>query len=148
MITKFPTPGAVMRRTLAAAAGLVLAAGCQQKMADQPAPRTYEVSGRFTAGQNARPLEPGVVHRGAKPESDGMMSGLSADGRKAKTGDASGKAAYKEDSVVPPKGAPDKTENYSTDYPFEMTAAGVVRPASSNSKSANCEGQMMAAARL
>lgn len=112
----------------AAAAGLLaLALGCQQKMAEQPGHRGYEASGYFQNGQGVRPLEPGVVYRGERPASDPMVTGLSAEGQKARTGDPAGKAAYDEKSVVPPKGAPDKVENYATEFPFEITEADLKR---------------------
>ena len=41
----------------------IVLAGCQQKMADQPAHRPYEESTMFAHKQSVRPLEPGVIHR-------------------------------------------------------------------------------------
>jgi mono/diheme cytochrome c family protein len=96
--------------------------GCQQKMAEQPAPRAYETSPFFANGSSARPLEAGTVYRGQRPDDHPMVTGLSAEGRKAKTTDATGAAAYDPKSVVPPKGAPDKVENYVSEFPFPITA--------------------------
>jgi hypothetical protein len=94
--------------------------GCQQKMADQPAPRPYDQNANFAFGQSARPLEVGVVHRGQRPDSDPMVTGLSEKGRKAKGGDWSGAKAYDPNSVVPPAGAPDSVENFASEFPFAL----------------------------
>src|SRR5262249_603713 len=57
-------------------------AGWQQKMAEQPAIRTYaETKGLFAHGQSARPLEAGTVYRGQKPADDPLVSGLTPKGR-------------------------------------------------------------------
>ena len=61
--------------------------GCQQKMATQPAPRVYAKNDLFANHQASRPLEPGVVARGQKPDSDPLVSGLSKKGREVKLGD-------------------------------------------------------------
>jgi hypothetical protein len=106
---------------------LAVALGCQQRMADQPGHRAYEASAFFPNRQGARPLEPGVVYRGQKPPADPLVTGLSAEGQKDRTGDPTGKAAFDEKSVVPPKGAPDKVENYANEFPFEMTEADLKR---------------------
>src|SRR5690242_15728611 len=42
----------------------LLAAGCQQKMADQPSYQPLEPSDFFVDGRSARPLVPGTVARG------------------------------------------------------------------------------------
>lgn len=101
--------------------------GCQQKMADQPGHRGYEKSSFFPDGQGMRTLEPGVVHRGQRAPYDPMVTGLSAEGQKVKASDPSGKASFEEASVVPPKGAPDKLENYATEFPFLLTASDLKR---------------------
>jgi len=112
----------------AAAVGLLaLAVGCQQRMAEQPGHRGYEASPYFLNGQGVRPLEQGVVYRGQRPDSDPLVIGLSAEGQKARTGDVTGKGSFDEKSVVPPKGAPDKVDNYVTAFPFEITEADLKR---------------------
>lgn len=97
-------------------------AACQQKMADQPAHRAYEESPFFANHSSARPLESGTVYRGQRGDDHPMVTGLSAEGRKAKAGDATGAAAYDAKSNAAPKGAPEKVENYVTEFPFPITA--------------------------
>lgn len=101
---------------------------CQQRMAEQPGHRGYEASEFFPNGQGARPLEPGVVYRGERPNTDPMVTGFSAAGQKHRTGDPTGKGAWDEKTaVVPPKGAPDKLDNYVAEFPFEMTEGDLKR---------------------
>jgi hypothetical protein len=116
-------------KTLSLVAVLTLlgAAGCQQKMATQPAPRAYDESPLFANDQSARPLEVGVVHRGQKPDSDPLLTGLSEKGRTIKVGDWSGAKAYDEKSVVPPMGAPNDLANYADEFPFAMTESDLYR---------------------
>jgi mono/diheme cytochrome c family protein len=102
-------------------------AGCQQRMAEQPGQRGYEASPFFPNGQGVRPLEVGVVYRGQPAAADPMVTGLSAEGQKARGGDPSGKASFDQNSVVPPKGAPDRPENYVKEFPFEITEADLNR---------------------
>ncbi len=64
-------------RTLGLAALLVLAAGCQQKMAQQPYYRPLDPSGFFPDGRSNRTLEAGVVHRGQHLDADPLVTGLS-----------------------------------------------------------------------
>ncbi len=97
-----------------------LAVGCQQKMADQPAPRPYEVSTMFEHGQSARPLEPGVIHRNQKLSDDALTTWLTPAGKAVKADaawlasvDAGGKTA-------PPPGAPTDNGNFVAEFPFEM----------------------------
>src|SRR5947209_4725568 len=59
------------------------AAGCQQKMAEQPYYRPYEPADftfRNSLGEpdvrSNRPLEPGTVHRGQYLDSDPLVTGL------------------------------------------------------------------------
>jgi mono/diheme cytochrome c family protein len=70
-------------------AGLMLSSGCQQKMADQPAHRPYEVSTIFPNGQSVRPLQNGVIHRNQPLSDDPLVTWLTTKGK-----------------------APDHTENY------------------------------------
>lgn len=115
----------VRRIAAGAAAGLtVWAAGCQQKMAEQPAPRPYATYDVFPNNQSARPLELGVVHRGQRSPENPVVAWLTPEGRKAKQEvDPSGKAAYDPNSVVPPPGAPNSLDNFVKEFPFEMTEA-------------------------
>lgn len=109
---------------LFAAAGL---AGCQQKMAEQPAPRPYEEYSALPAGQSARPLEPGVVLRGQPAPDDPMVSWLTAAG-KAPTVTAEWKAAVDpEGKIAPPAGAPTDERNFVAEFPWKMTAADLKR---------------------
>jgi len=55
------------------------AAGCRQKMADQPYYRPLEQSDFFPDQRASRPLERGTIHRGQYLESDPLMTGLTAD---------------------------------------------------------------------
>lgn len=55
---------------------LLLTTGCQQKMAQQPYYKPLEPTAFFPDGRSARPLEPGVVHRGQHLDSDPMVTGL------------------------------------------------------------------------
>ncbi|CAN5429729.1 cytochrome c [soil metagenome] len=114
-------------RILLACLPFVALQGCQQKMADQPAPRAYDESPLFPHKQSARPLEAGVVYRGQKPDSDPLVTGLTEKGRKVKVGDWSGAKAYDEKSVVPPAGAPNDLENYVKEFPFAISEADLKR---------------------
>lgn len=106
---------------------LLLLAGCQQRMAEQPVPRPYEENDNFPNKQSARPLEVGVVHRGQRLDSDPLVTGLSEKGRKSKGGDWSGAKAYDPNSVVPPAGAPNDVENFVNEFPFPMAESDLVR---------------------
>ena len=64
---------------LAALAALPLAAGCRQKMAEQPYYRPLEHSDFFPDGRSARPLQSGVIHRSQHLESDPLVTGLTAE---------------------------------------------------------------------
>jgi cytochrome c553 len=117
-------------RTLAAAAGLaaLVAAGCQQRMADQPSPRPYEINTVFAHGQSARPLERGVVHRNQRTEGDPLVTWLTPEGRRGRSDVKwSGDASNDPNTIVPPLGAPDKVENFVAELPFEMTETDLKR---------------------
>ncbi len=122
-------PVRTLGRASAAAVGLlVAAAGCQQRMAEQPSPRPYEQSGMFAHEQSARPLEKGVIHRNQAIDDDPMIDWLTPAGRKGRSDVKwSGDASYDPKSVVPPLGAPDKVENFVRELPFEMTEADLKR---------------------
>jgi mono/diheme cytochrome c family protein len=61
---------------LAVAAVLTAAAGCRQKMGDQPYGRPLAESDFFEDGRMSRPLERGVIHRGQYLEFDPLVTGL------------------------------------------------------------------------
>ncbi len=107
---------------------LALLTGCQQRMAEQPSPRPFEVSTMFPHNQSARPLEPGVVHRNQAVEGDPLATWLTPEGRKGRSDVKwSGDASFDPKSVVPPLGAPDKLENFVAEFPFAMTATDLER---------------------
>jgi hypothetical protein len=106
-----------------------LAAGCQQRMAEQPSPRPFERSAMFPHDQSARPLERGVVHRNQAVEGDPLVTWLTKAGREGRSDEKfmEGAAAFDPKSIVPPLGAPDKIENFVAVFPFEMTEADLKR---------------------
>jgi mono/diheme cytochrome c family protein len=115
----------VGRRWFAATALALLAAGCQQKMAQQPYYRPYEPSAFFADGRSARPLEEGVIARGQNLDDSPLASGLTPEGRKARPlAAAVGLAA---DAAKAAPGSPDSPANYVTEYPFEITAKELQR---------------------
>lgn len=129
---------------------LVLTTGCQQKMADQPAHRPYEVSTMFANGQSVRPLQTGVIHRSQPLSDDPLVSWLSPKGKapdhtdnykawltgknkvtKADNGqdipaftqsDIDGLLATK-----PQAGSPNDNANFLDTVPFEMTKEDLLR---------------------
>lgn len=131
------------RRTLAVLLCLatVSLTGCQQRMAEQPAPRPYEQHSMFPHKQSARPLEPGVVHRGQGVEGDPLVTWLKAEHRRTATGKASGDASFDKNSVVPPLGAPTKVENFVSEFPVEITESRLRRGQTMyNAVCAECHG--------
>jgi mono/diheme cytochrome c family protein len=107
---------------------LAVAVGCQQKMAEQPAVRTYGEHPAFPNHQVARPLENGVIYRGQKPADDPLVSGLTAKGRtprKAYPTDLLSKAPAEQAKLIEDlqtvTGAPDALDNFVDKFPFEMT---------------------------
>ena len=70
-----------MKRSTAFLLIAVSAAGCQQKMANQPSYRPLEPSGFFPDGMSARPLPRGVVAREWPATKDPIVSGLKPDAR-------------------------------------------------------------------
>lgn len=129
---------------------LVLTTGCQQKMADQPAHRPYEVSTMFANGQSVRPLQTGVIHRSQPLSDDPLVTWLSPKGKapdhtdnykawltgknkvtKADNGqdipaftqsDIDGLLATK-----PQAGSPNDNANFLDTVPFEMTKEDLLR---------------------
>jgi mono/diheme cytochrome c family protein len=129
---------------------VAVAAGCQQKMADQPAPRPYEQTPFFDNTQSARPLEKGTVYRGKPLGDEPMGDWLTAEGRKGPAGTRfDGASAYDPANTVPPVGAPSKDprsgkaedKQFVDEFPFEMTAADLKRGQSLyNANCALCHG--------
>ena len=109
-----------MNRILPLVGVLALAAGCQQKMADQPAPRPYEESSMFEYGQSARPLEPGVIHRNQKLSDDPLMTWLTPAGKAVKADAAWLALVDPTGKTVPPPGSPTDNGNFVAEFPFEM----------------------------
>lgn len=121
----------------------VLSAGCQQKMAEQPSPRTYEPLAvrPATGATNTETFvaswsmpEKGTVPRGQLSAVDPLVTGLTEKGRKPRKAYPpeylsklpADKAKLLEDSVSQP-GAPDALDNFVTAFPWKMTEADLVR---------------------
>lgn len=121
------------------------AAGCQQKMAEQPYYRPYEPTDFFKDGRSARPLEPGVVHRAQHLDSDPMVTGLTqAEWSRFWKGQSVGQVdvaaatppenravAYGAPRFDPRPGQPHSSPDqvYVTEFPFEITGADLSRGA-------------------
>lgn len=117
---------------LAALVGL--AAGCQQKMADQPAHRPYEESNLFAHKQSARPIERGTIHANQVIDGDPLGTWLTEQGLTAKaayskdylaTLDKTTAAELAEVKTVP--GAPTDNANFVDKLPFAMGKADFER---------------------
>lgn len=120
-----------------------LAGGCQQHMAEQPAPRTYEpLTSRPATGETntetyvaswKMPVE-GTVHRGQRSSADPMLTGLTEAGRKPRPAYPkeylaklpAEKAKLLEEAVTQP-GAPDNLDHFVNAYPWKMTEADLQR---------------------
>lgn len=74
----------VKAAVLAVAVTVMASAGCQQKMATQPAPRPYEESSLFPHNQSARPRVGGAVHRSQPLSDDPLVTWLTASGKTPK----------------------------------------------------------------
>jgi hypothetical protein len=116
-------------RTLAGAAVLALAVGCQQRMAEQPYERPYEENAMFPHNQSMRPLEKGTVHRNQPADDDPIATWLTPQGKAARPADVppSGNASYDPKSVVALPGAPNSVDNFVKDLPFEITEGDLKR---------------------
>jgi mono/diheme cytochrome c family protein len=121
-IEKSGKRGQTMLRFFLSTFPLWLLVGCQQRMAEQPGHRGYEASEFFPNQQGVRPLEPGTVYRGQRAAIHPMLTGLSLEGQKVRN-----QAANEDNSDTPELGAPDRVENYVTEFPFEMTEADLKR---------------------
>jgi mono/diheme cytochrome c family protein len=100
---------------------LLAAAGCQQKMADQPSYRPYEPSSYFPDGTSARPLPAGVVAREWLLNDNPLTTGLKA-GVRGSPAPAGQKA-----ETTPPPGAPSDPGKFADGFPFELTRADLDR---------------------
>lgn len=120
------------RRMKAALGALALAvlglAGCQQKMADQPAHRPYEESNLFAHKQSARPIEKGTVHANQLIDGDPLGTWLTEQGMTAKPAYTKEYLATLEKttasdlaSVQTVPGAPTDNANFVDKLPFAMT---------------------------
>ena len=116
-------------RRVVAVAFAALAAGCQQKMATQPAPRPYEVHESSPNKSSARPLERGVIHRAQPSSDDPLVSWLTPQGKEPKVS-----AEWKQSvdgagpgNTQPTAGAPTSVENFVKEFPFQITAADLKR---------------------
>jgi mono/diheme cytochrome c family protein len=97
-----------------------IAAGCQQKMADQPSYRPYQPSAFFPDGASARPLPAGVVAREWLRSDDPLVTGL-------KGGRGSPAPAGEKGGTKPPPGAPSDPAKFADGFPFELTRADLDR---------------------
>jgi hypothetical protein len=102
------------------AVGSLVAVGCQQKMADQPAHRPYEESNLFEHKQSARPLEVGVVHRAQATPSDSLVAWLTPQGKKIEADEEWKKMVDPTGKTTIPAGAPTSEANFVSEFPFEM----------------------------
>jgi hypothetical protein len=84
-------------------------------MAHQPYFRPLEETAFFEDGRSARPLELGVVARGQFPDDHPLMTGLTPEGRKAKS-----KAKDDGTTTEIPAGAPDDPKNYVDVFPMKI----------------------------
>jgi len=99
------------------------AAGCQQKMADQPSYRPLAPSALFPDGMSARPLPAGVVAREWALSDDPTTSGLRPEFRKGPATPAGEKAT----AASPPPGAPSDPARFVAAVPIELTRADLDR---------------------
>lgn len=126
----------------AVAAALLFAAGCQQKMAEQPYYKPFEPSDFFADGRSARPLEPGTVHRGQSADDSPLATGLTAEewkrvyerAAKPKPKDPPAEEPTpiedRETTLGAPRFDPRVAGNkkiYVEEFPFTMTAADLKR---------------------
>src|SRR5206468_2110082 len=75
--TRTSNRGALLAAATTAIAGLLLAGGCRQKMAEQPSPRPLEASDFFDDGRASRPLVEGTVARGHLRDDEVLYTGKS-----------------------------------------------------------------------
>ena len=123
MTTTTMTRFAIVALTLAVGAS----AGCQQKMATQPAPRPYEESAMFPSKQSVRPLEKGVVHRNQPTADDPLVAWLTPAGKTPHVSKEWKDAVDPTGNTAPTAGAPTDVANFVTELPFEMNVADLTR---------------------
>lgn len=105
----------------------LLASGCQQKMAEQPALRPYQKSALFKHHQSARPLEVGVIHSNQRLHDDPLANWLTPAGHAASKISPDWADSFKKDSIVPPAGAPVKPDHFVAELPFRMSRVDLER---------------------
>jgi mono/diheme cytochrome c family protein len=110
-----------MSRALLLTMVLAVTAGCQQKMAQQPAYRTYEPSRFFADGMSARRPPEGVVAREWLRSDDALMSGLKAGVR------ASPAPAGEKKGATPRADSPSDPAKFVDSFPFTLTRADLER---------------------
>lgn len=127
----------------AAITSLGVTVGCQQKMAEQPAPRTYEhLSAKPATGDKNQEtysaswfLPPdGTVHRGKLSAIDPLVTGLTEQGRKPHKAYPpeylskipAAQAKLLEDAVSQ-SGVPDNVDNFVKSFPWKLTEADLQR---------------------
>ncbi len=115
------------RKVVTLAALLLIGAGCQQKMADQPYTKAYGQSPLFENNQAARPLEQGVVHRNQPLNDEPMVTWLTAQGKAVVADPEWTKAVDPTGKTVPPPGAPNDVANFVNEFPFAPTEADLAR---------------------
>lgn len=139
MTTSAPARVRIASALLVAALGL--AAGCQQKMATQPAPRPYEESTLFADNQSARPLERGVIHRNQPVDDDPLVAWLTADGKNPKPVPGWKEAVDPNGQSGPSPGAPTDVKNFVNEFPFQITETDLKRgQVMYNAVCAECHG--------
>lgn len=105
-----------------------LTSGCQQKMADQPAPRPYEATRAFGVQQpSLRGLERGVVHRAQAASDDPMVQWLTPQGQNPQVSAAWRASVDPNGQTQPTAGAPTSLDNFVKEFPFEVTDADLKR---------------------
>jgi mono/diheme cytochrome c family protein len=124
-------------KILSLMAPFALAVGCQQHMAEQPSPRTYEplAAKPATGDTNTETFvaswklpEAGTVHRGQRSAIDPLVTGLTELGRKPRKAYPpeylsklpADKAKLLEDAVTQP-GAADNLDHFVKAFPWAMT---------------------------
>ena len=95
--------------------------GCQQKMADQPAPRPYEAHNLFPNKQSARLLEQGTIHIGQLPADDPLLTWLTPKGKSPVASPEWKAAVDPNGQSAPSAGAPTEVANFVEEFPFDMT---------------------------
>jgi mono/diheme cytochrome c family protein len=98
---------------------ILLLAGCQQKMGDQPSYRPLQPSAFFADGRSSRPLVEGTVARGQLETDVGLFTGRRERLPKAEVVPAAGEAAGKPAVKLV---NPDDMSSYIDQFPVAVTA--------------------------